>query len=121
MELPVYLLYGYVGIICSLIIAIILNRTATTAYKQSRDKKLIYVFLFFIVFCLFDAIWGFVGFLFAEKSPIIYKISTYFFHILSALSSVAISMYAVEYLLINKKGKLGIGIYRLIIFAAQLS
>ena len=121
MELPVYLLYGYVGLICCLVIAIIFNRAKSTAYKQSVDIKLSKVFIFFMVFCAIDAFWGFVGFLFASKFPTLYEISTYLFHIFSACSSFAISLYAVDYLKLKEKSQKIWSIYRIAIFAIQIS
>ena len=121
MDLSIYMLYAYVGIICASIIAIILNRTVATAHKQSVDRKLCNVFIFFIVFCCIDALWGLIGFAFANKTPLTYEISTYLFHLFAASSSIAISIYAVHYLNLSKKGKLGISIYRAVVFAAQLS
>lgn len=120
-QILVYKIYAYVGIICAFIVAIILNRTVSTAHKQSIDRKLTNVFIFFIAFCCIDSIWGLIGFAVAPKSPIIYEISTYLFHIFAAASSVAISIYAVHYLKFNKKLKFGVSIYRYIVLAAQLS
>ena len=93
----VYQLYAYVGVICTFIVAIILNRTLSTAHKQSIDRKLTYVFIFFIAFCCIDAIWGLIGFTVTEKTATVYEISTYLFHIFAAASSVAISMYAAHF------------------------
>ena len=120
-QILVYKIYAYVGIICAFIVAIILNRTVSTAHKQSIDRKLTSVFIFFIAFCCIDSIWGLIGFAVAPKSPVIYEISTYLFHIFAAASSVAISMYGVHYLKLNKGLKLGVSIYRLVVIAAQLS
>lgn len=57
-QILVYEIYAYVGIICAFIVGIILNRTVSTAHKQIIDKKLTSVFIFFIVFCCIDSIWG---------------------------------------------------------------
>ena len=121
MDLTIYMLYAYVGVICASIIGIILNRTKATAYKQSVDKRLTHVFIFFIIFCLVDAAWGLIGFAIAKHSPVTYEISTYFFHIFAATSSIAISIYSVHYLKLSKGWKTGISIYRLVIFLAQIS
>ena len=121
MDLTIYMLYAYVGVICASIIGIILNRTKATAYKQSVDKRLTHVFIFFIIFCLVDAAWGLIGFAVAKHSPVTYEISTYFFHIFAATSSIAISIYSVHYLKLSKGWKTGISIYRLVIFLAQIS
>ncbi|MCQ2801436.1 MAG: ATP-binding protein [Bacilli bacterium] len=117
----VYQLYAYVGVICAFIVAIILNRTVSTAYKQSVDKKLTQVFIFFIIFCGIDALWGLIGFAVAPHSPITYEISTYLFHIFAAASSVAISIYAVHFFKFEKKQKIVVSIYRYVVLAVQLS
>lgn len=116
----VYTLYAYTGLFCAFIIAIILNRTLTTAFKQSVDKHLVRVFIFFIIFCLIDAIWGLIGFTVYDEAPLVYEISTYLFHIFAALSSIVISIYAVHYFKIKAPYKTYIDIYRLVIFVIQI-
>ena len=122
MALPfdVYIIYAYVGVVCAIVIGIILNRTLARAFKDIADKKLITVFIFFIVFCFFDAFWGIVGSFIAKYSPITYEIFTYIFHLLAAASSFFISWYAVHYFKLSKKVSNIFSLIRLVIFVGQI-
>ena len=102
----VNLFYAYVGVICCLVIAIILNRTKATKYKESVDKYLCNVFRFFIIFTLVDAFWGIVGAQIAEHVPTIYLIATYGFHLCAAISSIFIAYYAVYFLKMHFSSKM---------------
>lgn len=113
------LFYAYIGLISCLIIFIIFNRTLATKYKNMIDKRLCNVFIFFIIFCLIDSTWGFVGCFLASTSPAAYNAATYLFHSFAALSSLFISYYAISYFGLKGKTKNVFNIYRFALFAVQ--
>ena len=121
MVFDVYILYAYVGVISAFIIGTILNRTRATVYKNTIDKKLCSVFIFFIIFCFFDACWGIIGSQLAPSFPLLYIISSYAFHMLAAFSSVFCSWYAVYYFGFKPKTQKILYAIRITIFAGQMA
>mgnify|MGYP003315319885 CR=1 FL=1 len=120
MAFDVYIMYAYIGVVCAFILGIVLNRTRATAFKNIIDKKLCSVFIFFIVFCFFDAFWGIVGSRMA-KVPYLYEISSYAFHLLAALSSIFISWYSAQYFGFKDKTAKILTLLRCIVFLGQIS
>lgn len=120
MNFDIYALYMCVGLISALIIGIIRNRTRATAYKDTVDKTFLWVLLFFIVFCVFDAIWGLIGSQLNAKSPLTYEISTYLFHLLSATSSFIVALYARHFFKLKRKVEKILLIVSSILFVGQL-
>lgn len=115
------LFYFITGLVCCLITIIVLNRVKATKYKETVDKGLCNILIFFIAFTLVDALWGFVGAYLASKAYISYTIATYLFHIFAAFSGFFVSLYAVNYLKIKPSIKKIFLIYRFVLIAVQLT
>lgn len=115
----IYALYAAVGFICALVIAIIRNRTRATAYKDTVDKVFLMITVFFIVFCVFDALWGIIGSQWNKESPMLYEISTYIFHTLSAISSFMVCFYGRHFLRLKTKLNRAILIYSSMLLIGQ--
>ena len=119
MNFDIYALYACVGIVSAAFIAIIRNRTRSTAFKNTVDKVFLWIMAFFILFCLFDAAWGLIGSQVSGTSPKLYEISTYMFHFLAATSSFAVCFYGCRFLKLDKRVNLGIFIASCILLAGQ--
>lgn len=120
----VYICYAYVGFVCAVIIGVILNRNLATTFKNTIDKKLTAVFIFFITFCVIDATWGIIGYVAGNINSgftNLYRVMTYMFHLMAALSSAFIAWYAVSFFKMEKKSHLAFKIVRIAIFTIQLA
>ena len=118
--MDVYLLYAYVGAVCAVVIAIILNRVKSTVYKETIDGQFCLSLLFFIAFCTVDALWGLIGSPVYGTSRTAYLISTYGFHIMAAWASFVCSAYVLHHLQLKKKTVRLFQIFRYILIFCQM-
>lgn len=117
----IYALYAAIGFVCALVIGIIRNRTRATAYKDTVDRVFLFIMAFFMVFCVFDALWGIIGSQLNHQSPLLYEISTYMFHTLSAVSSFLVCFYGRHFLHLKDKPNKVILIYSIVLLAGQFA
>ncbi len=96
--MDIYLLYAYVGAVCAVVIAIILNRVRSTEYKETVDGMFCKALMFFIAFCAVDAVWGLVGSPTGFVNRTAYLLSTYGFHLMAAWASFVCSAYVLHHL-----------------------
>lgn len=120
MPFDVYIMYAYSGLICAIVIGIIRNRARITKFKETIDKPLCRVMMFFIFFCLVDSFWGVVGSPNTPNYRMLYIVSTYGFHTMSALSALMCSYYCAKYMKIAEKGYKLLWIIRISIFIVQI-
>lgn len=120
MPFDVYIMYAYSGLICAIVIGIIRNRARITKFKETIDKPLCRVMMFFICFCLVDSFWGVVGSPNTPNYRMLYIVSTYGFHTMSALSALMCSYYCAKYMKIAEKGYKLLWIIRISIFIVQI-
>ncbi len=113
-------MYAYVGAVCAIVIAIVLNRVKSTEYKETIDKKFCRALAFFIVFCAVDVAWGLIGSSIHFATPIPYLISTYGFHFMAAGASIVCSSYVMHNLNLPQKTKNVFKYVRLGLFALQM-
>lgn len=121
MPFDVYIMYAYSGLICAIVIGIIRNRARITKFKETIDKPLCRVMMFFICFCLVDSFWGVVGSSNTPAYRMLYIVSTYGFHTMSALSALMCSYYCAKYMKIAGKGYKILWIIRACIFIVQIA
>lgn len=117
--MDIYLLYAYVGAVCAVVIAIILNRVKSTEYKETVDTTFCKVLGFFIGFCAVDAAWGIIGSPVYFVSRIAYVISTYGFHLMAAWVSFVCSGYVLHHLNLAHRVK-KFSVIRIIFISAQM-
>ena len=118
--MDIYLLYAYVGAVCAVVIAIILNRVKSTEYKDTIDRMFCGVLMFFIAFCTVDALWGIIGSPYYFRNRTAYLISTYGFHLMAAWASFVCSAYVLHHLHLQKKTVRIFQIIRIILIVAQM-
>ena len=118
--MDVYLLYAYVGAVCAVVIAIILNRVRTTEYKDTIDKMFCHALRFFIAFCAVDAAWGIIGspLLFTNRTA--YLISTYGFHFMAAWASFVCSAYVLSHLQMKDRTRRFFNAIRFFLISVQM-
>lgn len=121
MPFDIYIMYAYSGLICAIVIGIIRNRARITKFKETIDKPLCRVMMFFICFCLVDSFWGVVGSSNTPAYRMLYIVSTYGFHTMSALSALMCSYYCAKYMKIAEKGYKILWIIRACIFIVQIA
>ncbi len=118
--MDIYLLYAYVGVVCAVVIAIILNRVKSTVYKETIDKQFCRSLMFFIAFCTVDALWGIIGSPVYGTMRTAYIISTYGFHLMAAWASFVCSAYVLHHLQLKKKTVRLFQIFRYILITCQM-
>lgn len=121
MPFDIYTMHAYSGLICAIVIGIIRNRARITKFKETIDKPLCRVMMFFICFCLVDSFWGVVGSSNTPAYRMLYIVSTYGFHTMSALSAPMCSYYCAKYMKIAGKGYKILWIIRAGIFIVQIA
>ncbi len=120
MPFDIYLMYAYSGLICAIVIGIIRNRVRTTKFKETIDTSFCKVMIFFICFCLVDSFWGIVGSPNTPTHRVLYIISTYGFHTMSACSALMCSYYYGKYMKVSGKVYKTLKIIRTCIFVIQI-
>ena len=124
MSFDIYLLYASIGLVCSLVIGITLNRVRTTTYRETIDYRFCHVLGFFILFCLVDAVWGIVGspFVIEDRAAArtAYVLATYGFHLMAAWSAFMLSYYGVYYLKIQGRARTVIQVIRYSLIVIQM-
>ena len=118
--MDIYLLYAYVGAVCAVIIAIILNRVTTTEYKDTVDRMFCHALRFFIAFCAVDAAWGIIGspHLFTNRTA--YLVSTYGFHFMAAWASFVCSSYVLSHLQMKETTRRFFKFIRFLLISVQM-
>ena len=98
--IDLYFLYAVSGLITIIVSAILFNRVWHTKRKSQIDKDYCYLLVFFAVFGLVDAVWGFLGSPVASPvpNPDAYNVFTYFFHTMAGLSAFVWTVYIIRYL-----------------------
>ncbi|MCQ2409116.1 MAG: response regulator [Clostridia bacterium] len=98
--IDLYFLYAVSGLITVIVSAILFNRVWHTKRKSQIDKDYCYLLVFFAVFGLVDAVWGFLGSPVASPvpNPDAYNVFTYFFHTMAGLSAFVWTVYIIRYL-----------------------
>ena len=122
-SLNIYQMYAYVGVVCAVVCAIILNRVKSTDYKESIDKVFCTALSFFIAFCAVDVFWGVIGTLAAGKGGflrVIYLLSTYGFHVMAAWASFICSNYVASHLQMPDRAKRVFRTGRLVLIGVQM-
>lgn len=118
--MDIYLLYAYVGAVCAVIIAIILNRVKSTEYRDTVDGMFCKALMFFIAFCGVDAAWGIIGSPVWFTNRTAYLISTYGFHLMAAWASFVCSAYVLHHLKISHSAKRVFRWIRYVLICAQM-
>ena len=96
-------MYAIVAFVCVLMDLIVLNRTRSTAYKDTIDRHFCKMLYFFIGFSLVDGIWGLFMSRTLGQNALGFEIFTYGFHGMAALSAFMWSGYMVKYTRAEKK------------------
>lgn len=120
MPFDIYLMYAYSGLICAVVIGIIRNRVRTTKFQETVDKTLCKTLVFFICFCLVDSFWGIVGSPNTPNHRVLYIVSTYGFHTMSACSALMCSYYYSKYMKVSGTAYKALKIIRTCIFVVQI-
>ncbi len=118
--MDIYLLYAYVGAVCAVVIAIILNRVKSTEYKETIDGMFCKALLFFIAFCAVDALWGIIGSPHFFRSRVAYVISSYGFHLMAAWASFVCSTYVLHHLQLKSNSSRAFRVIRIVLIIAQM-
>ena len=118
--MDIYLLYAYVGAVCAVVIAIILNRVRSTEYKETVDIWFCRALMFFIAFCAVDAAWGIIGSTIWFVSRTAYIISTYGFHLMAAWASFICSGYVLYQLNLQERSRRVFRAIRVVLICAQM-
>ena len=91
------IMYAIVAFVCVLMDLIVLNRTRSTAYKETIDRRFCAMLYFFIGFSLVDGIWGLFMSRTLGQNALGFEIFSYGFHAMAALSAFMWSGYMVKY------------------------
>lgn len=113
------LLYAIVAGVCCITFFVIINRLSVAKYKESSDKDLLFLMKFFFIFSLVDMIWGTFNSRALYTSYWGYMISTYAFHICSALAAFLWSRYTMVYVSVKGISRSILNVCRYILFLGQ--
>ena len=93
--------YAVTALLSVLQLLLILNRTIRTKYRETIDRDFCNLLLFFLTFCIVDALWGFCDARGSLVTPWLFKIVTFLYHTMSGLSAFMWFGYIMKYLNAN--------------------
>lgn len=119
--MSVGLMYSVAVFFCLLVNMVITGRALSLRRRGMKDDHLLMLLLFFIGFCVIDLIWG----LFYDNSGVFCSLtglvlSSYAFHIMSALSACVWGGYMIHFTGADGKTKLILNTLRYCLLAAQI-
>ena len=113
------IMYAIVAFVCAMMDAIVLNRTRSTAYKETIDEDFCNMLYFFIGFSLVDGIWGLFMSRTLGQNALGFEIFSYGFHGMAALSAFMWSGYMVKYTRASEHERRMLKIIRISLLAVQ--
>lgn len=114
------ILYAIVAGVAMLVEGVVLNRILTTGYKDTIDRPLTKLLVFFMLFSFVDMTWGFL----MSTEMIVYLPGyigfTYAFHLCAALSAFFWAGYCERYMKLSGKPYLFLNVFRTVLLLVQL-
>ena len=122
LSMDIGLLYAVTAFICVIVVAIVLNRTCSTKYRDTIDRSFVRILLFFIAFSLVDGVWGLY---YSDKSPpnemIGFTVMTYGFHLMAAISAFVWAGYIIDFVRAKRTQKTILNVFRGCLIVSQIT
>lgn len=114
------IIYAITSFVSLLQIALVLNRTLATEYKETIEAPFCRMLYLFLAFCVADILWGLSFSRLLWVSPIAFTLISYGYHSMGALSAFIWYGYIIYYVKAEGKEKKCLNILRFALMTMQL-